>query len=36
MLEEIADEVLYPEMIAGMNIVWHIMKLIEEEEKEPK
>ena len=36
MLEEIADEVLYPEMIAGMNIVWHIMKLIEEEEKEPE
>jgi Kef-type K+ transport system membrane component KefB len=30
-LEDIADEVLYPEMIAGMNIIWHIMKLVEED-----
>ena len=28
-LEKIADEVIYPESIAGMNIIWHIMKLEE-------
>ena len=32
-LKDIADEVLYPERIAGMNIIWHIMKLIEEEKE---
>ena len=33
MLQTVADEVLYPEMIAGMNIIWHIMKLVEEDKK---
>ncbi len=32
-LQDVADEVLYPEMIAGMNIIWHIMKLIEEDRR---
>ena len=29
-LEKIVDEVIYPESIAGMNIIWQIMKLVEE------
>jgi len=33
-LKGIADEVLYPEIIAGMNIVWHIMKMIEENRRD--
>ncbi len=33
MLQKVADEVLYPEMIAGMNIIWQIMKMIEEDRK---
>ncbi len=32
-INNLVDEVLYPEAIAGMNIIWHIMKMIEEDKK---
>ncbi len=31
-LQGISDEILYPETLTGMNIIWHIMKLINEEQ----
>ena len=35
-LKDIVDETLYPEVITGMNVIWHIMKMIEEGKKENK
>ena len=34
MLRDIVDETLYPEVITGMNVIWHIMKMIEESKKD--
>ena len=36
LLKDIVEEILYPERIAGMNVIWYIMKLVEEEKKKSR